>query len=151
MYVLSPICILSLAAFVHGAAFNPLYNPKHTIVASQTTNDPQATTPIHKVHDARQDFQGARRYMGQAHWLSSGTTNRLEHRQVPDPVVKSPTVVQPRNDSPTPAPTGDPSPNTTVHISDEKNFALIAPKNPQGVSCLLHYQPHTKQFRRVYL
>lgn len=135
MHVLSLICIISLAAFVHGAAFNPLYNSKYTSVASQTPKDPQTTTPIRKVHEAPRDSLGTRLYMKRTDWLSSGTPNRLEHRQVPDHVVKSPTIIQPRNDSPTPAPTGDPSPDTTVHISDEKNFALVAPKNPQRVSC----------------
>jgi hypothetical protein len=36
------------------------------------------------------------------------------------------------NDTPTPAPTGDPSNLTTVHISDEQDFALLLPKTPNG-------------------
>lgn len=34
---------------------------------------------------------------------------------------------------PTPAPTGDPSAGTTVHIVDEHDFALLLPSRAQGV------------------
>jgi hypothetical protein len=36
--------------------------------------------------------------------------------------------------APTPAPTGDRSPSTTVHITDEGDFALLLPKAPHGTS-----------------
>ncbi|KAA1475036.1 hypothetical protein DENSPDRAFT_841754 [Dentipellis sp. KUC8613] len=45
----------------------------------------------------------------------------LDERQDPTP---------PEDIRPTPAPTGDPSPSTTVHIENENDFALIMPGNP---------------------
>ncbi|KII88076.1 hypothetical protein PLICRDRAFT_111777 [Plicaturopsis crispa FD-325 SS-3] len=42
----------------------------------------------------------------------------------------APSGTTPPNMSPTPAPTGSSSPDTTVYITDEKNFALMLPKNP---------------------
>jgi hypothetical protein len=135
MHALYSICILSLADFVHGAAFNPLYHQNHDI-ASQPVKF--SSIPMDKIHEARDGSQGTRRYSKQAHWFPSDSTNRLVYRRIPDPVSKSPTLVQPRDDRPTPAPTGDPSLNTTVHIADAKNFALIAPQNPQR---MMFYSP----------
>ncbi|KAF9460160.1 hypothetical protein BDZ94DRAFT_1324242 [Collybia nuda] len=131
MRVLSPTLVLCSATSIYGAAFNPLYNSKFNTIAPKSLNAPQATSPIWKPHETRQDLRESRHYEKKALWLLSGTTDRLETRQPSNPTVKSPTAIQPRNNSPTPAPTGDPSPDTTIHITDEKNFALIAPQNPQ--------------------
>lgn len=53
------------------------------------------------------------------------------------------------NDAPTPAPTGDPSNLTTVHISDEQDFALLLPKTPNGSFFVLEFM--SKQFRLLSL
>jgi hypothetical protein len=46
---------------------------------------------------------------------------------------RSPIPAEGLDTRPTPPPTGDPSPTTTVQIFDEKDFSLISPGNPQGV------------------
>ncbi len=40
---------------------------------------------------------------------------------------------QPQDVRPTPAPTGNPSPTTTVHIDNEHDFAILLPERPQGI------------------
>lgn len=44
----------------------------------------------------------------------------------------SPSVDDALDSSPTPAPTGSRSPLTTVHITDESDFALLLPKTSHG-------------------
>jgi hypothetical protein len=44
----------------------------------------------------------------------------------------SPSADDALDSSPTPAPTGSDSPLTTVHITDESDFALLLPKKPHG-------------------
>lgn len=64
-----------------------------------------------------------------------------EHEQQQHPVhqatkrtvtVKRASTTTPSNLSPTPEPTGDPTLLTTVHISNEADFALLLPKRPGG-------------------
>ncbi|THH18185.1 hypothetical protein EW146_g2756 [Bondarzewia mesenterica] len=45
---------------------------------------------------------------------------------------------------PTPQPTGDPSPSTTVHINNEQDFSLLLPNNPGGMSCITGCLDSTK-------
>ena len=42
------------------------------------------------------------------------------------------TVDDASDPAPTPAPTGDPNPLTTVHVTDESDFALLLPNRPHG-------------------
>ncbi|OBZ65617.1 hypothetical protein A0H81_14428 [Grifola frondosa] len=55
---------------------------------------------------------------------------------------QAPSETTPDNLSPTPAPTGDSSPSTTVHITDEHDFTLLLPNRPGG-------RWHSKSLRRV--
>ncbi|KAG6829147.1 hypothetical protein H0H92_005552 [Tricholoma furcatifolium] len=51
---------------------------------------------------------------------------RIRRSASPSPMVSS----GPVDARPTPDPTGDPSSSTTVHINDERDFALILPNKP---------------------
>ena len=54
------------------------------------------------------------------------------------PARRAPTETLDVDTRPTPQPTGDPSPSTTVHINSEQDFSLLLPDTPGGTSCVRH-------------
>lgn len=74
-----------------------------------------------------------RLYFNESKWTHDLETAWRNPENSATAVVKrQPSVAQPEP-APTPAPTGDSSPLTTVHIDDEGDFSLLAPKNQHGI------------------
>jgi len=123
--------ILCLTALVHGAALHHMYypdtGPDSSYIFLYSLNNSVTHHPLYHV----------RPYSNELHWLSSRSDTPRDKQKVPNAAVKRiPTPATPANSRATPAPTGDPSPLTTVHITDEKNFSLLAPKNSHGMPTL---------------
>jgi hypothetical protein len=131
MHVFSIVVLLQIRmAFVYAAAFNPLWCP-HARNLSQAlsvlvtqTNISQAWSPSRQVGlEVKQPY-----------WSSPSAFGLQEKRQTSSHVSKrSSTPAEGLDTRPTPPPTGDPSPTTTVHITDESDFSLIVPGDPQGI------------------
>lgn len=63
-----------------------------------------------------------------------GSTKHLDMAAHSKDSIKPDKVKQALNTAPTPQPTTPGSALTTVHINDEDDFALLLPKNPNGMS-----------------
>lgn len=123
------VYVLFITASVNGAAFNPLYSK----MSSNLSRGPAVATRWDEPHYQNITSQD-RPYSKYSHALSSAPENRLPRRKLVKKTTKRPTPSADRLDTrPTPEPTGDPSPSTTVHIADENNFSLLTPNKPGGM------------------
>ena len=126
MHIHSFIFPVLYATFVSAAAFDPFsYAPNLSPESSNALVTRLSTS--RSWNSSRQTRLDSRR----PRWLQPSAIGRQD--QIPNRVVKKSTSVKGLDTRPTPEPTGDPSSSTTVYINDEKDFALIAPQNAQGI------------------
>ena len=98
---------------------NPLYYPY--------ARSPAIRSPKNTSTSARR-FSKSSNIPPSRTWSSKFRPSALQPRQGP-----SSTTEQDLDTRPTPEPTGEPSIETTIFITDEKNFALLLPATPGGM------------------
>ncbi|TFY65825.1 hypothetical protein EVG20_g5267 [Dentipellis fragilis] len=99
--------------------------------------DPYSLRPFSPFHFARQNNLSDLSWSSERSLLSDTddepTRTRMLAKDWSDATLdERQDSTAPQDTRPTPAPTGDPSPSTTVHIENENDFALIMPGNPGG-------------------
>ncbi|GLB34732.1 hypothetical protein LshimejAT787_0202970 [Lyophyllum shimeji] len=120
------LSLLFLASSVNAAAFNVLDRSEIPSLASTYW-----ARYLNETNIQEDPPRGARLRRRHPRWFPSSVAGHIRPRQASTVnTTPSPSSIELINTRPTPEPTGDSSPSTTVHITDKSDFSLILPNKP---------------------
>ncbi|KAF5378881.1 hypothetical protein D9615_006852 [Tricholomella constricta] len=126
MHSFSILYLILFAASVNAAVFNLLHPWEVPSLATK-----YGLEYLNESFTEENLSNRARLQRKHSRWFPTPVSNRPGPRQVSNSsLTPSATAANLINARPTPEPTGDPSPSTTVHITDIADFSLILPNTP---------------------